>query len=45
MKKEILKSVQEFLFYDRIEEFEDRLAEHFYQHYRKSIVLAIQIGY
>jgi hypothetical protein len=29
MKKEILKSVQKFLFSDHIEEFEGRLAEHF----------------
>ena len=39
MKKEVLKSVQEFLFSDRIEEFEDTLAKHFYRQYRSSIVL------
>ena len=31
MKKEVGKSVQEFLFYDRIEEFEYTLVKHFYK--------------
>lgn len=39
MKKEFVRSVQEFLFSDHLEEFEGRLAEHFYKHSKKSFVL------
>jgi hypothetical protein len=39
MKKGMVKSVQEFLFSDRIEEFEDTLAKHFYRQYGSSVVL------
>ena len=39
MRKEIVKSVQEFLFSDCIEEFEDTLAKHFYRQYSRSVVL------
>jgi hypothetical protein len=39
IKKEFVRSVQEFLFSYHIAEFEGRLVEHFYKHSKKSFVL------
>ena len=38
MKKQVVKSVQQFLFDNQIEEFEDRLTQHFYTQSSKNFV-------
>ena len=43
LKKEGIKSFQEFLFANQIEEFEGKLVEHFYKHSKKSFV-SILVG-
>lgn len=39
LKNQLVKSFQQFLFANQIEEFEGRLVEHFYKHSKKSFVL------
>ena len=39
VKNQLVKSFQKFLFTNRIEEFEDRLVEHFYKQSKKCFVL------
>lgn len=39
LKNELVKSFQQFLFANQIEEFAGRLMEHFYKHFKKSFVL------
>ena len=39
LKNQLIKSFQKFLFKNYIEEFKDRLVEHFYQYSKKSFVL------
>lgn len=41
LKNQLVKSFQKFLFNNYLEEFEDKLVEHFYKYSK----LAIQIGY
>jgi hypothetical protein len=39
LKNQLVKSFQKFLFNNHLEEFEGRLVEHFYKHYKKCFVL------
>jgi len=39
MKNKVVKSVQEFLFLNHMEEFKDKLSKHFYRHSMDSLIL------